>query len=152
MSASFIPGFEVADRMRNLIDKDTQTGEDKVYLTVKQIYFLDKKGSLDFGGKELNLAERKPLLPKKRLPEDKYGWWSLTQGTHLVEFNEQINLRKKEIAILQPREELLHNCCSHPVQIVTSREELSLVPLNVGCQGIDIKQNARISTLRIVKR
>ncbi len=78
MNASFIPGFEVADRIRNLIDKDTQTGEDKVHLTVKQIYFLDKKGSLDFGGKELNLAERKPLLPKKRLPEDKYGWWSLS--------------------------------------------------------------------------
>jgi len=30
MSASFIPGFEVADRIRNSIDKDTQTGEEEV--------------------------------------------------------------------------------------------------------------------------
>lgn len=152
MAASFIPGFEVADRIQNLIHKDTQTGKDKVYLTAKQIYFLDKKGSLDFGGSELNLAERKPLLPKKRLPEDKYGWWSLNQGTYLIEFNEQIDLREKEIAILQPREELLQNCCFHPLRIITPEEKLSFIPLNVGCQGIDIKQNARISTLRIVKR
>ena len=88
MGVSFIPGFEAADRIKNLIHKDTQIGEDKVYLTVKQIYSLDKKGSLDFGGSELNLAKRKPLLPKKKLTEDKYGWWSLSRGIYLVEFNE----------------------------------------------------------------
>ncbi len=96
MAVSFIPGSEVVHRIKNFIHKDTQTGGDKVYLTVKQIYFLDEKGSLDFGGSELNLAERKPLLPKKRLPEDKYGWWNLNQGIYLVEFNEQIELREKE--------------------------------------------------------
>ncbi len=88
MAVSFIPGSEAADRIKNLIHKDTQTGEDKVYLTVKQIYSLDKRGSLDFGGSELNLAERKPLLPKKKLAEDKYGWWNLNQGMYLIEFNE----------------------------------------------------------------
>ena len=152
MTASFIPGSEAADRIKNFIHKDTQTGEDKVYLTVKQIYSLDKKGSLDFGGKELNLAKRKPLLPKKKLSEDKYGWWSLNQGTYLVEFNEQIELRDKDIAILEPREELLCNCSFHPLRIITPEEKLSFIPLNVGSQGIDIKQNARISILRIVKR
>jgi len=152
MTTSFIPGFEAADRIKNLIHKDTQTGEDKVYLTVKQIYFLDEKGSLDFGGSELSLAKRKPLLAKKILPEDKYGWWNLNQGTYLVEFNEQIDLEDKEIAILQPREELLCNCSFHPLRIITPEEKLSFIPLNVGYQGIDIKQNARISVLRIVKR
>ena len=151
MTASFIPGFEAADRIKNLIHKDTQTGEDKVYLTVKQIYSLDEKGSLDFGGSELSVAKRKPLLPKKRLPEDKYGWWNLNQGTYLIEFNEQIELNEKEIAILQPREELLHNCSFHPLRIVTPEEKLSFIPLNVGSQGTDIKQNARISILRIAK-
>ena len=152
MAASFIPGFEAADRIRNLIHKDTQTEENKVYLTVKQIYSLDKKGSLDFGGSELNLAKRKPLLPKKKLTEDKYGWWNLSQGIYLVEFNEQIELREKEIAILESREELLQNGCFHPLRIITPEEKLSFIPLNVGSQGIDIKQNARISVLRIVNR
>ncbi len=152
MAVSFIPGFEVADRIKNFIHKDTQTGEDKVYLTVKQIYSLDKKGSLDFGGSELNLAERKPLFPKTRLTEDKYGWWNLNQGIYLVEFNEQIELKDKDIAILESREELLHNCSFHPLRIITPEEKLSFIPLNVGYQGIDIKQNARISTIRIVKR
>jgi len=152
MTTSFIPGFEAADRIKNLIHKDTQLGEDKVYLTVKQIYSLDKKGSLDFGGSELDLAKRRPLFPKKRHPEDKYGWWSLNQGTYLVEFNEQIDLREKEIAILESREELLQNGCFHPLRIITPEERLSFIPLNVGGQGIDIKQNARISFLRIVKR
>ena len=152
MAVSFIPGSEVVHRIKNFIHKDTQIGEDKVYLTVKQIYSLDKKGSLDFGGSELNLAKRKLLLPKKKLTGDKYGWWSLNQGTYLVEFNEQIELREKEIAILESREELLHNCSFHPLRIITPEEKLSFIPLNVGSQGIDIKQNARISVLRIVKR
>ncbi len=152
MTTSFISGFEAADRIKNLIHKDTQIGEDKVYLTVKQIYSLDKKGSLDFGGSELNLAKRKPLLPKKKLTEDKYGWWDLNQGMYLVEFNEQIDLEDREIAILEPREELLHNCSFHPLRIMTPEEKLSFIPLNVGYQGIDIKQNAHISVLRIVKR
>lgn len=152
MAVSFIPGSEVVGRIKNFIHKDTQTGEDRVYLTVKQIYFLDERGSLDFGGSELKLAERKPLLPKKRHPDDKYGWWSLNQGTYLIEFNEQIELKEEEIAILQPREELLHNCSFHPLRIITGEEKLSLMPLNVGYQGIDIKENAHISTLRVVKR
>ena len=152
MITSFIPGFEAADRIKNLIHKDTQTGEDKVYLTVKQIYFLDKKGSLDFGGKELSVGERKPLPSKEKNSEDKYGWWNLNQGTYLVEFNEQIELREKEIAILESRQELLQNGCFHPLRIITPEEKLSFIPLNVGSQGIDIKQNARISTLRIMKR
>ncbi len=152
MAVSFIPGSEVIHRIKNFIHKDTQTGEDKVYLTVKQIYSLDKKGSLDFGGSELNLAERKPLLPKKRHPEDRYGWWSLNQGTYLVQFNEQIELEEKEIAILESQEELLQNGCFHPVRIITAKEKLSFIPLNVGSQGIDIKQNARISVLKIVNR
>ena len=151
MAVSFIPGSEGIHRIKNSIHKNTQIGEDKVYLTVKQIYSLDKKGSLDFGGSELNLAKRKPLLPKKKLIEDKYGWWNLNQGTYLVEFNEQIELKEKEIAILESREELLHNCSFHPLRIMTPEEELSFIPLNVGSQGIDIKQNARISVLRIVK-
>ena len=121
------------------------------YSTVKQIYSLDNKGSLDFGGKELSLAERKPLFPKKRLAEDKYGWGSLNQGTYLTESNEQIDLKEKEIAILRSREELLHNCCSHPVQIISPGEKLPLIPLAPGYKGIDIKQNARISVLRIAK-
>ncbi len=152
MAVSFIPGSEAADRIKNLIHKDTQTGEDKVYLTVKQIYSLDKRGSLDFGGSELNLAKRKPLLPKKKLTEDKYGWWNLNQGIYLVEFNEQIDLEDKEIAILESREELLQNGCFHPLRIITPKETLSFMPLNVGSQGINIKQNARISVLKIVKR
>ncbi len=152
MAVSFVPESEAADRIKNLIHEDTQTGENKVYLTVKQIYSLDGKGSLDFGGSELNLAKRKPLLPKKKLTEDKYGWWNLNQGIYLVEFNERMELKEKEIAILESRQELLQNGCFHPLRIMTPQEKLSFMPLNVGYQGINIKQNARISVLRIVKR
>ena len=151
MTASFILGPEAAHRIKGLIHADTQIGKDKVYLTVKQIYSLNEKGSLDFGGKEFNVGERIPLRSQKRHPEDKYGWWNLNQGTYLIEFNEQIELKEKEIAILEPREELLQNCCFHPVKIIIAQEKFSLIPLNVGYQGIDIKENARISTLRIVK-
>ena len=40
-----------------------------VYFTVKQIYSLDNKGRLDFGGKELNLAESIQIIsPGEKLP------------------------------------------------------------------------------------
>lgn len=78
---------ETIHRIKNLIHKDTQLGEDKVYLTVKQIYSLDEKGSLDFGGSEFNKhewSERMKRIPRhvKRVNE---------QGTT----NNQLCLRKK---------------------------------------------------------
>jgi len=75
----------------------------------------------------------------------------LNEGIYLIEFNEQINLKEREIAILRPREEHLSNCCFHPVLILASKDKLSLIPLSAGCKGINIKQNARISVLKIAK-
>lgn len=75
----------------------------------------------------------------------------LNEDIYLIEFNEQINLKEREIAILQPREELLSNCCFHPILILTSKDKLSLTPLSIGCKGINIKQNVRISILKIAK-
>lgn len=151
MSPFFISGSSIADKIKNLIHKDTQIEQDKVYLTVKQIYLLGEKGRLDFSGKELSVAKRKSISPEKKLPEDKYGWWKLNQGTYLIEFNERVNLNEEEVAILQPREELLQNCCFHPFLILTSKDKISPIPLSVGCRGMEIKQNARVSVLRIIK-
>ena len=151
MSTAFISGSEVASRIRNLIHKSTQVKKDKVHLTLKQIYFLDEKGSLDFSGKELTVAKRKPMVAEKKSPEDEYGWWCLGEGTYLMEFNEQIDLNEKEVAILQPREELLQNFCFHPLRIITSPQRLSPIPLIVGSKGMNVKQNARISVLKVVK-
>lgn len=151
MSTAFISGSEVASRIKNLIHKGTQVKEDKVHLTLKQIYFLDGKGSLDFSDKEFTVAKRKSMVAEKKSSEDEYGWWRLSEGTYLMEFNEQIDLNEKEIAILQPREELLQNFCFHPLRIITSPQRLSLTPLIVGSKGVDVKQNACISVLKIVK-
>jgi len=42
--------------------------------------------------------------------------------------------------------------CSLLCKEAMQKENLSFIPLNVESQGIDIKQNARISVLRIVNR
>lgn len=149
MSVYLIPGSEVAKRIKNLLHKDTQVGENQVYLTVKNIYNLKQKGALDFSGKEQTLAKKDPVPVEKKSPDDKYGWWHLDGGSYLVEFNEQIEVKEGEVAILKPREELLQSFCSHPLQIISGGEKLSLVPLKVGSAGIDIKQNARISAVRV---
>ena len=151
MSIPFVSGPEATPRIKNLVHRDTQVKEGKVYLTVKQVYLSDEKGSVDFSGKELAVAKRKPVLPEKKFPEDKFGWWRLGKGTYLIQFNEQIELKEKEIAILQPREELLQNFCFHPTRIMTPPETLPPIPLSAGGKGIDAKQNAHLSVLKIVR-
>lgn len=152
MPVHFMSGSEAAERIENIIHANTQVGEDGVYLTVKSIHILRKKGSLDFSGKEQQIKDKGTLSPEKKCPDDKYGWWHLSEGSYLVSFNEQLGLKDGEAAILQPREELLQNGCYHPIRIFSGEEKLTFLPLQVGSGGIDIKENARISLVKMIRR
>lgn len=151
MSCSFISGAEIYKKMKNAIHEKKQVAKDYCYLTVSQVYEIDGTGSLDFGGKELTIAPKKKLCPEKKQPEDQYGWWNLKEGSYLLEFNEGINLEDNEVAIIQPRKELLSNGCFHPTVLIMPHEEVATIPLVVGSNGLNIKENARISMLRITR-
>lgn len=77
----FISRAEIFRKMKNAIHEQKQVEKDYCYLTVNQVYLVERSGSLDFGGKELIIAPKKELVPRKKQPEDQYGWWNLDGGS-----------------------------------------------------------------------
>lgn len=130
--------------IENLVHEPTQVHETGVDLTISAIYEVASPGAIDFGGGELADADLEPVEPVRRDPDDDYGWWNLEAGQYLVQFNEFL-ADPAESLLLQPRNELLARGGSHPSLRVTSH--LPLVPLSVPQAGLELKENARISTV-----
>ena len=61
-------------------------------ITVRRIGEFSDPGSLDFGGSEYSEAEVQWRAPVKRKRDDKFGWWHLTAGRYVVEFNESLEV------------------------------------------------------------
>jgi hypothetical protein len=133
---------KLADRIEGLVHRETQVNDGGVDLTVAAVHTVSGPGQVDFGGGELDDAVTGPVEPTKRDPGDDYGWWHLGGGTYLVEYNE--SLAGDGFVRLQPRIELVERGVSHPTLSV---RELPLVPLAVPAAGVQIKENARLSTL-----
>lgn len=128
------------------IHEETQARGDEFDLTVNEVYEVIGKGRVDFGGGELEEAELIPHEKKKRNPDDDYKWWNLSSGQYLIEYNEELNNPDNRIFRVQTRDEVLARGAFHPTLDV---RELGRVPLSVGGTGMRIKENARVSILRI---
>jgi hypothetical protein len=133
---------DIADRLTDIIHRDTQVHDDGVDLTVASVHALTGPAQVDFGGGELTDAKTSEIEPSKRTADDDYGWWYLGGGTYLLEYNE--SLKGDGACHLQPRRELVERGASHPTLRVTT---LPRVPLTVPPAGIQVKENARVSTL-----
>ncbi|ARS91128.1 dCTP deaminase [Natrarchaeobaculum aegyptiacum] len=132
---------EVVD---NLVYEPAQVHDHGVDLTVSAIYEVAAPGRLDFGGDELADADLEPVATEKRDPDDEYGWWDLEGGQYVLQHNEFL-LEPGQPLWLQPRNELLARGGSHPTMLVATH--LPLMPLTVADGGLQIKENARVSTL-----
>lgn len=139
------------DYLTDVLHGDTQIESFGVSLTAGSIHGLEGAGDLDFGGSEFQLADRDVIPPEKRDPEDDYGWWTLNGGTYLLELNETVTYSGEFSAVLHPHDHLTWNGASHPTLWMSSDEAdmRILLPLNVPQSGIEIKENARVSTLRV---
>jgi len=134
---------EFTQFVEGIVHEPTQTGGRGLDLTVAAVHEVAAPGSVDFGGGELAAAETMSVEPRKRDEDDDYGWWELDAGQYLLEYNE--SLADSDLAFtLQTRNELLARGAFHPTLRVTS---LPRVPLSVGGSGIELKENARVSTL-----
>jgi hypothetical protein len=133
---------DLADRLDGLVHRDTQLHDAGVDLTVSEVHLPSGPAQVDFGGGELTDASTTRLDSTKRAPDDDYGWWNLGGGTYLLAFNE--SLSGGEAVQLQPRTDLVERGCSHPTLRVT---DLPAVPLSVPPAGVQLKENARVSTL-----
>jgi hypothetical protein len=133
----------VAAAVSGLLHTDTQVHDDGVDLTVGQVYVVDGPGRVDFGGGELATAATSPHGTSRRNPGDDHGWWHLDAGRYLIEYNE--SLSGNDEFLLQARRAVLERGASHPTRVVAS---LPRMPLSVGGDGVRLKENARVSTLR----
>jgi hypothetical protein len=142
----FLKKKDLEEYWENLVYPPKQLVGITLDLTVKRIYSLKKQGTLDFGGSEYQPADLEPLSPK--LEDDpKYGFWTLSVGSYVVEYNE--NLPENEYqAVVFPHQRLLHTGCFHPSFIVDPSRNSQPIQglLSVNAQGVRIKENARIST------
>jgi hypothetical protein len=137
---------ETAESIDNVIHLDTQRAEDGVDLTVAAVYKLGGGGRLDFGGSEYEEAEQMELRAERKEREDDYGWWRLTPGEYIIEYNERYV--GDGVARVFPHARLLRAGASHSAFRPQSEESLKTL-LQVGQGGIHIKENARVSTLVI---
>jgi hypothetical protein len=133
---------DLVDAVSGIVHASTQTGGPGLDLTVASVHEPTGPGQVDFGGGELAPAETTELDPEKRDPDDDYGWWELDAGIYLLEHNERLDAG--EPVTLAPRAELVERGAFHPTLRVV---ELPRTPLIVPDSGIDIKENARVSTL-----
>jgi len=131
----------------NLVYEPTQTDSPGLDLTVDSISRLSGSGRVDFGGGELGDAETEPVDTEKRDPDDDYGWWTLTEGVYLVEYNETLVAPEDVRFVLQTRREVRTRGAFHPTVHLTDGQSVGPVPLTVSEGGIKIKENARLSTL-----
>jgi hypothetical protein len=139
------------NKLKETVHEDTQVEKQSVSLTVAAIEKLSGPGELDFGGSEFKTGKRETIKPLLRDEEDKYGWWELGGGDYLLELNETLDITEEQIAFIQPHEHLYINGASVPGLFFTADNagEKIRIPLRVGQQGLNIKENARIATLLV---
>jgi deoxycytidine triphosphate deaminase len=146
-----LSGKDSATRVMGMISPKHQIHGTAVGLTVKNVFAVDPTGRVDFGGGEYMPAGRLAVAPLRRNPEDKYQWWELGRGPYFVEFNESLELAADEMALIEPDERLLRAGVSHSCNFLRGRIAPVEMLINVDALTVLIKQNARISRLRIFK-
>lgn len=146
-----VTGKQAASRITGMINPKFQVHAYAVNLTVRQIYEVDPVGQVDFGGSEYRRAGKIAVGTRRRTPEDKYQWWELGRGAYFVEFNESVELAENEIAWLEPDERLLRAGASHAAQFLRGRVAPVEALLDVDTIRLQVKQNARISRIRVFR-
>jgi deoxycytidine triphosphate deaminase len=146
-----LSGKETASRVTGIISPKHQVHGYSVDLTVKNVFAVDPTGRVDFGGGEYTPAGRIAVSPLRRNPEDKYLWWDLGKASYFVEYNETLDLAPDELGMIEPDERLLRAGASHVPISVRGRVSPVETLLNVEIMGVMLKQNARISRVRVYK-
>ena len=144
-------GGDILGFISNIIHEKKQVEDYGVYLTICKIFRFTGKADIDFGGSEYKKSETEEINPVKRKEEDKYGWWELTGGEYLIEFNEEVKklLPDANLVILQPSERITLNGAFHATKVIEKQGKIRST-LYVGKNGIYIKENARISKLIVL--
>ena len=146
-----LPGKQAAERVAGMLNPKYQVHRFSVHVTARQVYSVDPVGQLDFSGSEYAPAGMLEIASQRRQPEDRYGWWDLGRGCYFVECNESLELAEDEIALLEPEERLQRAGATHAPIFLRGRTAPILTLVYVDIPRLQIKQNARISRLRLFR-
>ncbi|MFH1403275.1 MAG: dCTP deaminase [Candidatus Altiarchaeota archaeon] len=147
--AELMKGGDVASTVKKLVSLENQVKEYSIDLTVNEVYALAGPGKIDFSGREYEEPRRVKLEPKKS-PEDEYGWWELRPGKYLVTLNEVVE-KVDGIGFISPHPRLLKVGCTHATLFTLEWGSEYVIPLTVGGNGLELKENSRISKLLVLK-
>ncbi|MCK4848527.1 MAG: hypothetical protein KAT16_05865 [Candidatus Heimdallarchaeota archaeon] len=142
---------EIEQVWQNLVYSPKQVKNYNLELTLKTIHSFESGGQIDFGGGEYQEAKQQEIVPKLE-KDPKYGWWNLKKGNYLVTYNEIID-KPKFLALISPHARILRTGVFHPTFIWLSEEKRQKIVtiLQVGENGLRVKENARISTAMTFK-
>ncbi|HXE74032.1 MAG TPA: hypothetical protein VNN18_00145 [Candidatus Xenobia bacterium] len=146
-----VSGKEAVQRVGNILSDKHQVHAYAVDLTARQVFRLDPTGTVDFGGSEYVAAERHPMPTHQKHSQDRYQWWTLPHGAYMVEFNETIELAEDELGLLEPHERLLRAGAELPARYLRGPHNPCWGLMSVTCAQVQIKQNARVATLRVFR-
>lgn len=155
-----VKGESLFNKVEYIINTSKQVFDDHIYLSVKNLYTLENPGSVDFGGSEYKPGKIVAVLPvndqeRKKKKENKkdYPWWNCSSGQYLMEINESWIPTEGMYGYLTPAPMLLRNNTFHPQLFfpltAENLDNYRYIPLTVGSPGINIKKNARVSSLYI---
>ena len=137
---------EIEQIWQNLVYFPKQVKTNNLELTVKSIHTFESRGQIDFGGGEYQEAKQQEIVPELE-NDPKYGWWTLEKGNYLITYNEVID-KPKIMALISPHARILRTGVFHSTFLWLSEEKRREIVtiLQVGKDGLRVKENARIST------
>lgn len=142
---SILSGEKIASLTKGLISAKKQMTTASIDLTVRNIHLINLGGHLDFGGSEYKEASSSPIAAEKKTPEEPYGWWNLGSGNYLIRFNETLIPPRNSLVMIFPHERIVAAGISHSTILVSRLDENVCVCVQIGPEGVSIKENARFS-------
>jgi hypothetical protein len=146
-----LSGHEAVAHIKGILSEKHQVHACSIDLTVRKISRVNPIGQLDFGGGEYVPAGHFPIEAHRLRPEDNYQWWELDRGCYFIEFNETLELGDDEIALLEPDPRTLRTGATHASIFLRGHMEQLETLFDVQAQHLTVKQNARVSRLRIFR-
>lgn len=147
--------FRSPDSLQNqvsgLVHFDTQRAPNGIDLTVDSIFRPVGPGQLDFGGSEFVSSPREGLSPKLETPDDEYGWWELSEGAYILQYNEAVTVPEGQHACVYPLERTLRAGAHHGAFFLDDGRDPLETLLMVGPAGCRLKENCRLSRLVLLE-
>lgn len=133
----------------NYIHLDKQLTPNGFDLTTGNIFTFNGCGLLDFSNSERIIPDTIEIMPEKKQPQDKFGWWWLSKGVYKVRSNETVNIPNNLVALAFSRTSLLRMGAftHHGVWDAGFKGKSEFVLVVENPFGLQLKQNARIVQL-----